>query len=106
VKKSKRKNLTAAGWRIGTAKGFLGLSDEEDLLIDIKFSLADALRKRRARLGMTQAHVAGKIGSSQSRLAKMESAEDSVSIDLLVRALLELGASRKDVAAAVRGNTE
>ena len=103
MKKTKRKKLTEAGWKVGSAREFLGLSAEEALLVEIKVSLAAELRKRRLRAGWTQTRAAGEIGSSQSRLAKMESAETSVSIDLLVRALLELGATRKDVAAAIRG---
>jgi hypothetical protein len=38
---------------------------------------------------------------TQSRVAKMEAADPSVSIDLLVKALLELGATRAQVAKAL-----
>lgn len=103
MKQSKQHKLKAAGWRIGSAREFLGLSDVEALLIEIKLGLATELHRRRNRLGWTQARAAREIGSSQSRLAKMEAAEAGVSIDLLVRALISLGASRKDVAAVMRG---
>jgi hypothetical protein len=41
--------------------------------------------------------VAKAIKSSQSRVAKMEAGERSVSLDLLVRTLLALGTSNSDV---------
>ncbi len=104
MKKSKQDKLRAKGWRVGTAAEFLGLSEDEALLVEIKLGLAALVRKRRARLGWTQERAARELGSSQSRIAKMEAAEASVSIDLYVRALLGLGATRRDVAAAMRGS--
>src|SRR5581483_4278956 len=50
--------------------------------------------RRRAELGLSQAVVAKRLGSSQSRVAKMEAGDPSVSLDLLLRALLALGATR------------
>ena len=98
MKPSKRKRLETAGWRVGDAAEFLHLSEEESLLVEIKLALADAIRSRRIKRGWTQAELARLLGSSQSRVAKMESGDRSVSIDLLVCALLGLGASRKDLA--------
>ncbi|HUR28653.1 MAG TPA: helix-turn-helix transcriptional regulator [Planctomycetota bacterium] len=95
---AKRKKLEAAGWEVGTPAKFLGLSAEEDQLIEIKLALATALRKERSRRGWTQTHLAQRLGSSQSRLAKMEAGDRSVSIDLLVGALVRLGATRDDLA--------
>lgn len=96
--KQKRKALETDGWKVGTAQEFLGLSDEEAALIDLKLALGRALKERRTRQRLSQAAVAARIRSSQSRVAKMESGDATVSIDLLVRTLLALGASRKDVA--------
>jgi transcriptional regulator with XRE-family HTH domain len=42
-------------------------------------------------MGLTQVALAKKIKSSQSRVAKMEAGDPSVSIDLLVRSLIALG---------------
>ena len=101
MKKAKKEKLEAAGWRVGTAADFLGLSKEESALIEMKLNLARSLREKRRRRRLTQTQVAKKLGSSQSRVAKMEAADPSVSIDLLVRALLELGATRAQVAKAI-----
>jgi predicted XRE-type DNA-binding protein len=96
--KRKRKALEAAGWKVGSAQDFLGLSDAEAALIDVKLALGRAVKAKRTQRRMSQADVAARVRSSQSRVAKMESGDASVSIDLLVRTLLALGASRKELA--------
>ena len=101
MKGSKRRRLEAEGWTFGSAKEFLGLTDEEAEYIELHLSLAALLTKRRTSLGYTQTQVADLIGSSQSRVAKMESGDPSVSIDLLVRTLLALGVNRKQVGRAI-----
>jgi hypothetical protein len=101
--KRKRKALEADGWKVGTAREFLGLSDSEVELIDLKLALGRAVKTRRVRQRMSQADVAARIRSSQSRVAKMESGDATVSIDLLVRTLLVLGASRKELARTLTG---
>src|SRR5713226_2009518 len=98
MEKRKRRRLEGAGWKVGSSADFLGLSDEEAALVEVKLGLASAVRKQRSRRGMTQAQLGRLLGSSQSRVAKMEAADASVSIDLMVRCLLRMGASRKDVA--------
>jgi ribosome-binding protein aMBF1 (putative translation factor) len=98
MQKRKRKALEADGWKIGTTREFLRLSEDEATLIDLKLALGRALKERRTSQRLSQAVVAARIRSSQSRVAKMESGDSTVSIDLLVRTLLALGASRRDVA--------
>jgi hypothetical protein len=93
VRDEKRKRLEAKGWRIGNACEFLGLTDEEAAYIELKLRLASSLRVRRRRRRLTQADLARLLRSSQSRVAKMEIGDPSVSLDLLVRSLLALGAS-------------
>src|SRR5688500_9033114 len=100
MNKTKRARLEAAGWKTGDAKDFLGLSEAETEFIDMKLALAADLRARREAQHLNQTQVAKMIGSSQSRVAKMEAADASVSIDLLIKALLRLGAERRDVAKA------
>jgi len=97
MRERKRGRLEAEGWRVGTASEFLGLSPEEGAFVELKLALADYLRKLRTERGWTQTLVAKRLRSSQSRVAKMEAADPSVSVDLLVRSLLTLGASRRDV---------
>lgn len=99
--KRTRKRLEAAGWKVGGTKEFLGLTDEQAAIVELKLGLANAVREHRSRRGMTQEQLGRLLGSSQSRVAKMEAADRSVSIDLMVRSLLRMGASRKDVAASI-----
>jgi DNA-binding transcriptional regulator YiaG len=99
--KAKRKRLEAAGWKVGTAAEFLGLSDEEAAIVELRLRLSDSVRVRRTRLGLSQAAFAKRLGSSQSRVAKMEAADPSVSLDLLLRALLALGATRREIARTI-----
>ena len=98
MREKKRKRLEAKGWRIGTAEEFLELSAEEAAYIELKLQLAESLRRRRQRRKLTQVDMAKLISSSQSRVAKMEAGDPSVSIDLLVRSLLALGASKRELA--------
>ena len=93
MRDDKRKRLEAKGWRIGNAREFLALTDEEAAYIELKLRLASSLRVRRRRRRLTQADLARLLRSSQSRVAKMEIGDPSVSLDLLVRSLLALGAS-------------
>ena len=102
MKKSKRTKLEAAGWAVGSVQGFLGLSDADAALIDMKLSLSRNLCDRRQRRGLSQAELAKRLRSSQSRVAKMEAGDPSVSMDLLVSSLLVLGASAADLARAIR----
>ncbi len=99
--KAKRERLAAAGWRRGDAAEFLELSAEEAAFVELKLALADYLRDLRARNGWTQVQVARRLGSSQSRVAKMEAADPTVSLDLLVKSLLGLGASRSEVGSVI-----
>jgi predicted XRE-type DNA-binding protein len=99
--KAKRDSLRAAGWRSGDAADFLELSPEEAAFVELKLALGDYLRLLRTKNSWTQAQVAGRLGSSQSRVAKMEAADASVSVDLLVRSLLALGASRQEVGGVI-----
>jgi len=98
MRNSKRKKLERKGWKVGSAAELLGLSPEEAEYIEMKLALSRALKKQRLKHKLTQVQVAKRLNSSQSRVAKMEAGDPSVSIDLLVRSLLALGASSKIVA--------
>jgi len=97
MRKEKKKRLEAKGWKIGTAKDFLGLSEEEVAYIELKIRLAEGLRQRRQEKGLSQVDLATKLQSSQSRVAKMEAGDPSVSLDLLIRSLITLGASEREL---------
>ena len=101
MKQSKRQNLERNGWRVGTASDFLGLSAEESAYIEMKLALSETLREEREKKKLSQVQLARLIASSQSRVAKMEAADSSVSMDLLVKSLLALGVARKKVAQAL-----
>lgn len=97
----KRRRLELAGWTVGSASDFIGLSAEEAAFVELKLALSRSLRERRKEQGLSQATLARRIGSSQSRVAKMEASDPTVSLDLLVRGLLATGAKRKDIAVAI-----
>ena len=97
----KRRRLESAGWKIGSATEFLGLNDEEAAIVELKLGLANAVKEERSRRRLTQEQLGKLLGSSQSRVAKIEAADSSVSIDLMVRSLLRMGASRKKVASYI-----
>lgn len=98
MRESKRKKLAAKGWKVGDAQEFLGLSETEQALIELRLRLADGLRSRRRAQGVTQTKLAQSLRSSQSRVAKMEAGDPTVTIDLLVRSLLALGTSNRELA--------
>jgi DNA-binding transcriptional regulator YiaG len=97
----KKAKLESAGWRVGDAGDFLELSGEELAFVELKLALSSGLKDLRAEQGLTQGDLAERLGSSQSRVAKMEASDPSVSLDLLVRGLLAAGATKKDIASAI-----
>lgn len=103
MKKAKREQLEASGWKVGTVAEFLELTPEEAALIEIKLALSRRLRERRMKR-MTQAQLAEKIQSSQSRIARAETGHSSISLELLVRAMLATGASPQEIGKAIAGN--
>jgi transcriptional regulator with XRE-family HTH domain len=100
--RAKRERLEAKGWKIGTVADFLELTPEEAALIEIKLALSRSLKERRQKL-MTQAELAEKIRSSQPRIAKAENGDVSVSIELLIRAMLATGATPQEIGKVIAG---
>ena len=97
MRKEKKKRLEPKGWRFGSAKEFLSLSDEEAAYIELKSRLAEGVRRQRQQAGLTQVEFAAKLQSSQSRVAKIEAGDPSVSIDLLIRSLISLGLTDREL---------
>ena len=101
MKATKRKELEAAGWAVGSTADFLGLTPVEEAYIEAKLALARQIRAVRKEKKMSQAAFAKAIQSSQSRVAKMEAGDPSVSMDLMVKSLFGLGVSTKQVAKTI-----
>lgn len=97
MKSAKQKKLEKAGWTVGSTSDFLELQPAEEIIVGMKLALASKLKALRQENRLTQAQLAKEIGSSQSRIAKMETADKSVSLELLVRSLASLGASRAQI---------
>jgi helix-turn-helix protein len=102
MKPNKRTRLQAHGWRVGSATDFLELTPAEAAFVETKLALSQCLRNRRLAQKMSQATLAKRLKSSQSRIAKMEAADATVSMDLLLRGLFALGAKPRDVATAIQ----
>jgi ribosome-binding protein aMBF1 (putative translation factor) len=98
---AKKKRLKGAGWDTGSVAKFLELTPEESALIEIKVRLTELIKKARSRRNLSQLALAERLGSSQSRVAKIEAGDPSVSLDLLVRASFASGATRKELARAI-----
>lgn len=97
----KRKRLEAAGWAVGNASDFLELTSAEAELVELKVKLALLVKELRKVKNLSQNALALKMGSSQSRVAKIESGDPSVSMDLIFRALLTGGATRQELAEVI-----
>ena len=94
----KKRQLEKQGWQIGSTQDFLELSDEEYAYIELKLMLGENLRQKIKEKPLTQVELSKKLRSNQSRIAKMEAGDPSVSLDLLIRSLLKLGTTRRDLA--------
>jgi ribosome-binding protein aMBF1 (putative translation factor) len=101
MNKTKKKELERRGWKVGSTSEFLGLSPEESRFIELKLTLSHWLRERREARNLSQVELAQRLRSSQSRIAKMEAGDPSVSLDLLVRSLFSLGATSRDLARVI-----
>jgi len=99
----KRKRLEQAGWKVGSASEFLELSVPDAAFIEVKLALSRAFALERARQHLTQVATARVLRSSQSRVAKMEAGDPTVSTDLLIRSLLALGATPTQLAKSIAG---
>jgi len=101
MNRSKKDRLAKAGWKTGTVAEFLDLTPEEELYVELKAALSQQLRRQRQKSHLTQEELARMVKSSQSRIAKMERGDPSVSLDLLVKSLLALGTTRREIAKAI-----
>src|SRR5690554_4509982 len=95
--KKKRIQLEEKGFRVGTAADFLELTPEEEAYIEIRLDISSLVKVQREKRGWTQEQLALAIGSSQSRIAKLEGGDAGISLDLMMKALLRLGTSKKQI---------
>lgn len=102
MKKTKIERLKAKGWEMGNTQDFLGLSREEMAFIDLKIALSKRLKQLRLSQNISQESLAKKIKSSQSRIAKMEACDSSVSIDLILKTIFSLGGTNQDILEAIQ----
>ena len=89
------------GWVEGSVQEFLELPDADMEYIEAKRAWSAQLRVLRQKRHLTQSQVAARLATSQPRVAMMEKGDASVSLDLLVRSLFVLGATRRDLARAL-----
>lgn len=97
----KSKRLEVAGWTVNNTSDFLELTPAETELVELKVQLALLVKELRKNQNLSQDALAKKMGSSQSRIAKIESGDPSVSLDLVVRALFTSGATRQQLAQVI-----
>jgi DNA-binding XRE family transcriptional regulator len=101
MNKKKKEILESKGYKVGSVDEFLGLSEQESQYIELKLALSQALADRRKKSKLTQAQLAKMLKSSQSRIAKMEKGDPTVTVDLLVKSLLVMGANKESIAKAI-----
>lgn len=94
MNKKKLKVIEKKGFKTTSVKEFLELTAEEETLIELKLSLSNALKQERLRVKLSQEEFAKKLKTSQSRLAKMEAGDNSVTFDLLIKNLIKSGVNR------------
>lgn len=102
----KRKELEEKGFHVGSAAEFLELTPEEESYIEIRLELSNLVKSRRNKIGWTQEQLATAIGSSQSRIAKMEAGDSGITLDLMMKALLKLGVSKQEIGKFLEGSLE
>ncbi|MFA6146996.1 MAG: helix-turn-helix transcriptional regulator [bacterium] len=101
MEKAKKERLQKKGWKVGSADEFLDLTPEEAAYIELKYACTKYFKECRQKKHMTQVEAAKLLNSSQSRVAKMEAGDPTVSIDLLIRSLFALGATKKTLARVI-----
>jgi transcriptional regulator with XRE-family HTH domain len=95
MKKAHKERLERAGWKVGTASELLGLTEAEEALVEAKLRLGDVVRTLRQEKHLSQAELAKLMGSSQSRVAKVENRDPEVSLELQMKAVFAASPSAR-----------
>ena len=97
-----RAQMEAMGYAVvDDAADWLELTDVERQIVDLRIKLGREIRRRRTGAGLSQAQLAEKIGSSQSRVAKAEGMAPGVAFDLMLRAFFATGGTVDELAQAI-----
>ena len=87
----KRSKMEKMGFRTTSVREFLGLSEAESAIVELRLELAAAVRERRVAAGLTQAQLAKAVGSSQAQITKIEKADPKASLESMIEALVATG---------------
>jgi predicted XRE-type DNA-binding protein len=93
----KRKAVEAVGWHVEDVEDFLGLSEDELRIVELRVALSRGVRERREQQKLTQQQLAARFRSSQSRVAKIESGAPDVSLDLMFRGYFAAGGNLSEL---------
>lgn len=97
----KKKMLEANGYRVVDSADWLGLSNEEAQIVDMRVALAQELERVRKAKGITQAELARRVGTKQSGVARMINNPDTSTMDNLIKGLIALGEPISKIAACL-----
>lgn len=97
MNKEKRNKLEAKGWKVTSVAEFLELTPDEEKIIELRLTLSEVLKKQRLASNLTQESFAKMLGTSQSRIAKMEAGDKSVTLDLLIRSIFKTGVNIREL---------
>lgn len=98
---NQKNKILRKNFKANSQLAFSKLTPAESQYLEIKIGLSQLLKQKRKERKFSQIDLANHIKSSQSRVAKMEKADDSVSLDLIIKALLSLGISRRELAKTI-----
>ena len=101
MKATKKKALESAGYNMTNAAEWLGLSPQEDAIVNMRVNFAMEIERICKEQGITQKALAEKIGTRQSGVARMLNNPSKVTLDHLIRTLLALGTPSKRIASLI-----
>lgn len=86
VRRTKR---VPAGWTEGSVKEFLGFTDADEAIVEMRLRLGNAIRDLRRRRGVSQSELARRIGTKQPHVSDIE--KGAAGLETMIRAYLALG---------------